>query len=76
MKYVSGETARVGDSVRLGTRESGVVVCSIDAGEYSDEYSSNDWRYLEKGILVELECTGLVHFPEEDPELRLFERGL
>lgn len=67
MLYASGEEAHMGDRVRLGESEEGVVVCSLDSGEFSEKYPRREWLHLMRGILVEFENLGLVHyvFPEE-----------
>jgi hypothetical protein len=36
MKYPDGQEVKLGDMVALGKDEQGIVVCSIDTGEYSD----------------------------------------
>jgi hypothetical protein len=38
MKYPDGQEVRLGDKVKLGDDAEGVVVSSIDTGEYSEEY--------------------------------------
>jgi hypothetical protein len=74
LKYPDGEEARLGDVVRLGERYRGVVVCSFDTDEYSEKFPRGDWEYLAKGILVELEQLGLVHYVEPEADLHLLER--
>jgi len=38
MKYADGQEMRLGDRVRLGADDGGVVVCVIDTGEYSETH--------------------------------------
>ncbi len=38
MNYPDGQEVKLGDVVALETDQRGVVVCSIDTGEYSDAY--------------------------------------
>jgi hypothetical protein len=74
MKYLDGRTVMIGDRVRLGT-DDGVVVFSIDTGEYVDEFPKTEWEYLENGIMIDFPKLGLVHIAECDAELRLVERA-
>jgi len=37
MRYADGQDVMLGDKVRLGDDDGGVVVCSIDTGEYGAE---------------------------------------
>src|ERR1051325_10907359 len=43
MKSPDGQEIRVGDRVKLGQDEGGVVVASIDTNEYSAEHPSGQW---------------------------------
>jgi hypothetical protein len=58
MKYSDGREVRLGDKVKLGADAQGVVVCSIDNGEYSQEHPEAQWGYLKKGVMIE--------FPKSD----------
>ncbi len=71
MKYRDGQEVKLGDVVVLGTDQRGVVVCSIDTGEYSDAYPRAQWCYMNGGVLIEFRSYGLVHYNEPDPDLRL-----
>jgi hypothetical protein len=42
----------------------GVVVASIDGTEYSPEYPQDQWEHLARGVLIETDEAGLIHFPE------------
>ena len=74
MKYASGEEVKTGDRVQFDGDSSGIVVCSIDLDEYSIAHPKEQWSYLEKGVMIEFDILGLVHFPEFDPELLLLSR--
>ena len=74
MRYPNGEEARLGDTVRIGESEHGVVVCSLDTHEDSEQFPRGEWEYLSKGILVKFERLGLVHYAEPEPALTLVER--
>jgi len=74
MKYFDGRDARLGDKVQL-SGDIGVVVCSIDTGEYSDDYPEAAWSYLKKGVMISFPKYGLVHYEEPEPELQLVSRA-
>ena len=65
MKYADGTVARVGDRVRIRNGDRGVIIASIDTGEYSSEATKQDWEHLGIGIIVRTDAGALVHF--EDP---------
>jgi hypothetical protein len=46
MKYADGQEVRLGDRAKLGQDDGGVVVASIDTGEYSAEHAESHWNYL------------------------------
>src|SRR3546814_14896953 len=62
MKYPDGQEVRLGDKVELWPGCCGAVVASLDAGEYSAEYSEADWDYLKSGVLVVSDAAGLIHY--------------
>jgi hypothetical protein len=43
---------------------SGIVVCSIDTGEYSDKCPAAEWSYLGAGIMVDMKEVGLIHYTD------------
>jgi len=75
LKYSDGQEVRLGDRVKLGQDDRGVVVCSIDAGEYSDEHPEAQWGYLKKGVMIKFPTYGLIHYEEPEPDLQLIARG-
>jgi hypothetical protein len=75
MKYPDGQEVRLGDRVRLGQDDAGVVVASIDTGEYSGQHSEAQWGYLKKGVMIEFPLHGLIHYEEPEPDLQLIERA-
>lgn len=75
MKYPDGQEVRLGDRVKLGRDENGIVVASIDTGEYSGEDSEAQWGYLKKGVMIKFPLHGLIHYEEPEPDLHLVERG-
>jgi hypothetical protein len=75
MKYPDGNEVQLGDQVELWDGNRGTVVCSIDAGEFTDEYPQNQWAYLGSGVLILSEKAGLIHYKEPERELKLLGRG-
>lgn len=76
MKYPDGQSIYLGDKVRIGEDSAGIVVCSIDTDEYSDEYPKSEWGSLNRGVLIKFPLYGLIHYEEEpDSDLVLIERA-
>ena len=62
--YCTGETGvKLGDKVVDVGGMTGLVVANIDRNQFSPEYPSAHWAYLDHGVLVETEEAGLVHYP-------------
>jgi hypothetical protein len=74
MKYADGQEIILGDTVRLGSDDGGVVVCSIETGEYCDGYPADQWEYLKEGVMIEFPLHGLIHYQKTDPDLQLVKR--
>lgn len=74
MKYPNGKDVHVGDRVKLWKDCYGVVVCSIDADEYSEEYPREDWEYLKQGVVINSDKGGVIHYLEPDEDFELVER--
>jgi len=75
MKYADGLEMRIGDRVRLGEDDGGVVVCVIDTGEYSEAHPEAQWGYLKKGAMIEFPMYGLIHYEEVEDDLELIARA-
>lgn len=75
MKYFDGQLVKIGDRVKLWEECQGVVVCSIDTGEYCSKYPKNEWEYLKTGVLFYTDKVGLVHYPSSNEDLVLISRG-
>ena len=75
MHYPDGQLARLGDRLHLWDGAAGRVVCSLDTGEFSNEYQRDEWAYLGRGILILGDATGLMHCTEPKPTFRLIERA-
>lgn len=75
MRYPDGQEVRLGDRVKLGEDEGGIVVCSIDTSEYTEEHSETQWGYLKKGVKINFPRYGLIHYEEPDEDLVLVARA-
>jgi hypothetical protein len=75
MKYADGRDIRLGDRVRLGQDDRGVVVASIDTGEYSSGFPATSWGHLKQGVMINFPMYGLIHYEEAEEDLELIERG-
>lgn len=69
MKYPNGIEARLGDRVALGDDSGGIVVCSIDTDEFTQENPRDAWKHLDSGVLIEFPKWGLIHYTEAEPDL-------
>jgi hypothetical protein len=75
MNYLSGERVKLGDVLQLWDGCQGVVVCSIDDGEYSAKYPIADWSYLKSGILIDSDKAGLIHCIQPESSFELLRRA-
>ncbi|MES2538888.1 MAG: hypothetical protein V4632_23765 [Pseudomonadota bacterium] len=75
MKYSDGREVKLGDKVKLGEDSGGVVVCSIDTGEYSDDHPESAWGYLKKGVMISFPKYGLIHYEKPEDDLELIARA-
>jgi hypothetical protein len=75
MKYPDGQEVRLGDRVKLGQDDSGIVVVSIDTGQYSAEHPEAQWGYLKKGVVIKFPEFGLIHYVAPEPDLQLIGRA-
>jgi hypothetical protein len=76
MKYPDGQSIQLGDKVRIGEDSGGIIVCSIDTNEYSEEYPKAEWASLNRGVLITFPLYGLIHYEEEpDGDLVLIARA-
>ncbi|MBZ9882801.1 hypothetical protein LB535_10585 [Mesorhizobium sp. CA10] len=73
MKYTDGTLAKLGDKILVWEGNEGVVVCSMDTDEYSEEYPKEAFGYLERGIMVLSEKAGLIHYVKPEEGMRLIE---
>jgi hypothetical protein len=71
MKYADGRRVAIGDRVKLWEDEYGIVVCSIDTGEFTKEFPKKAWAYLNLGILIKTDDGELFHYTEPDEDFEL-----
>jgi hypothetical protein len=74
VKYPSGEQAKIGDRIMIGSWH-GTVVCSIDDDEYSVDYPKKHWAYLGRGVMVLTAGAGLIHYEPPDHDMELVSRA-
>ncbi|MBZ9986614.1 hypothetical protein LB572_05830 [Mesorhizobium sp. BH1-1-5] len=74
MRYADGNIARLGDKILVWEGNEGVVVCSMDTDEYSEDYSRETFGYLKQGIMVLSEKAGLIHYVQPEADMRLLSR--
>ena len=72
MKYADGQEVKLGDKVKLGQDENGVVVCLIEAGEY---LPGEDWLYLKEGMMARFPQFGHIHYKVAEEDLQLTARA-
>jgi hypothetical protein len=75
MRYPDGQDVRVGDRVKLGEDDRGIVVASIDTDEYSEAHPRAQWGYLKRGVMIEFPMHGLIHYETPEKDLELVERA-
>jgi hypothetical protein len=68
MLYPDGTEMRAGDRIRVQNGDTGVIVASMDAGEFSPDYPKDDWDQFKTGILVLTDKGALVRFDEASPQ--------
>jgi hypothetical protein len=64
VNYADGNEACLGDQIAIDDRYRGVVVACMDRDEFSAEYSREQWGYLGRGIMVNTDFGGLIHYPD------------
>ena len=74
MNYPDGTKVMIGDKLTLWEGCFGSVVCSIDDGQYTQEYLEERWSYLGKGVLIDSNKAGLIHYTEPEDSFKLTAR--
>lgn len=73
MKYADGTDIQAGDIVQIDEAHRGRVLASMDTGQYLP--GQERWAYLGKGIMVDTDFGGCVHYTAEATDaLTLIER--
>ncbi|BAM92167.1 conserved hypothetical protein [Bradyrhizobium oligotrophicum S58] len=75
MRYADGQLVALGDRVRLGGDDGGLVVADIDTGQFSADFPQVEWTYLRKGALIRFPTYGLIHYEVAEPGLELVSRA-
>lgn len=75
MKYLDGCDVLLGDFVGLGGGMTGVVVCCFEEGQFTPGFTKDDWANLTRGVLVNSEQAGLIHYSDPDVDLTLVQRA-
>ena len=73
MTYSNGTEIIVGDKV-MADDSKGTVVCVLDTKQFSDKYPQG-WTDEDKGIFIETQKWGLIHYPEVDEDVVFMERA-
>jgi len=76
MFYSDGRKAEVGDRVQLWDKVEGVVVCSIDDGEYSPEFTRESWGFKERGVVIRADNGEIFYYDEPDEDLEFLARSV
>ncbi len=74
MRYADGQHIQLGDKVRLGSDDGGVVVCDISARLFSSSHPESEWGYLSEGVVIEFPEYGIIHMKVAEPGLELVAR--
>ena len=75
MNYSDGNQVKLGDRVRLGDDDNGVVVCSIDTNGFRLQYPESMKDLLKQGVMIEFPLYGVIHYTEPEPDLQLIARS-
>jgi hypothetical protein len=62
VKYDDGTVACVGDRVHIRNGDTGVIIASMDTGEYSSDAPKSDWEHVGPWIIVRTDAGALVQF--------------
>jgi hypothetical protein len=74
MNYADGQEVRLGDRVEMYEDDWGIVVCSLDTDEYSEDYPKESTEFLERGVMIKFPKLGLIHIEVSDSDIRLIAR--
>jgi hypothetical protein len=65
LRYHDGQDVRLGDSIRVVSDASGVVVVMIDEQTALPGHAAAEWAYLQHGCMIEVSTAGLVYYDAE-----------
>jgi hypothetical protein len=72
MKYPDGRDILPGDLMLIGGKYQGRVIACIDSGRYLP--GEDCWSYLGRGIMVETDLAGLIHYDKPEEHFELLQR--
>ena len=75
MRYFNGQDIQVGDKVRMGDDDEGIVVCDISEGKFSPSYPKSEWAYLNEGIVIMFPRYGVLHMKDVESDLEFIARA-
>ncbi len=75
MQYSDGDKIELGDAVLLEGGAHGVIVGTIEEGAFLPPYVAAEWSYLGRGVLIDSDDAGLMHYGEPDEAWRLLGRA-
>ena len=64
MLYTDGQRMRVGYAVVIDAQHRGVIVACLEEGEYAPGLPADEWSCLARGVLVDTDFGGLIHYPD------------
>ena len=73
MNYEDGTPIKPGDIIRIDEKYIGRIIASMDTGQYLP--GEEGWSYLGKGIMVDTDFAGLVHYTEDARDEFVFLRN-
>jgi len=76
MYYADGRKAEMGDRVQLWDKVEGVIVCSIDDGAYSAEFTRESWGFKERGVVIRADNGEIFYYDEPDEDLEFLARAV
>jgi hypothetical protein len=72
--YLSGDEIRAGDHVEYADSP-GQVVFVLGTRSFAPGFAEEDWSYLKRGFMLDVQGMGLLFQEEADEDLTLIKRG-
>ena len=74
MKYSNGEEIKLGDRVKLGDDNNGLIIGLLGDKIGLDDDFIGQWGHLEKGFIAKFPQYGLIHYEKAEADLELVSR--